>query len=57
MLWVGILVGFGYTISQVPFIKRHEDQVMACLMILPLIMLTIGLIGSIALVVKGKKAR
>lgn len=57
LLWVLILVGFGYTISQVPFIKRHEDQVMACLMVLPLVMLSIGLIGSIALVMRRKKAR
>ena len=57
LLWVLILVGFGYAISQVPFIKRHEDQVMACLMVLPLVMLSIGLIGSIALVMRRKKAR
>ncbi|CCG85836.1 DedA family protein [Erwinia piriflorinigrans] len=57
LLWVMILVGLGYAISQVPFIKRHEDQMMACLMVLPLVMLSIGLIGSIAVVVRSKKAR
>ncbi|AUX71485.1 DedA family protein [Erwinia pyrifoliae] len=57
LLWVAILVSLGYAISQVPFIKRHEDQMMACLMALPLVMLSIGLIGSIAVVVRSKKAR
>ncbi|WP_034943363.1 DedA family protein [Erwinia oleae] len=56
LLWVGILISAGYAISQVPFIKRHEDQVMAILMILPLALLCIGLIGSIMLLVKRKKA-
>lgn len=47
-------MGLGYAISQVPFIKRHEDQLMACLMVLPLVMLSIGLIGSIAVVIRRK---
>ena len=55
LLWVGILVSLGYAISQVPFIKRHEDQVMSILMILPLALLCIGLIGSLALFFKRKK--
>ncbi|KQN64495.1 DedA family protein [Erwinia sp. E602] len=55
LLWVSILVTLGYAISQVPFIKRHEDQVMACMMVLPLVLLCLGLIGSVALVVKSKR--
>lgn len=56
ILWVGILVTLGYAISQVPFIKRHEDQVMAILMILPLVLLCAGLFGSLVLVFKRKKS-
>ncbi|MEM6052329.1 DedA family protein [Erwinia sp. P7711] len=55
-LWVGILVSLGYAISQVPFIKRHEDQVMAILMILPLVLLCAGLFGSLLLVFRRKKS-
>lgn len=55
-LWVTILVSFGYAISQVPFIKRHEDQVMTFLMILPLVLLVAGLIGSLTLVIKRRKS-
>nr|WP_314417933.1 DedA family protein [uncultured Erwinia sp.] len=57
LLWVTILVTLGYGISQVPFIKRHEDQVMAILMILPLVLLCAGLTGSVVLVLRRKKAR
>ena len=57
LLWVTILVTFGYGISQVPFIKRHEDQVMAILMILPLVLLCAGLTGSVVLLLRRKKAR
>ena len=56
LLGVGILVSLGYAISQVPFIKRHEDQVMAILMILPLVLLCVGLVGSITLVLKRRKS-
>ncbi len=55
LLWVGILVSLGYAISQVPFIKRHEDQVMTILMLLPLVLLCAGLIGSVTLLLKRKK--
>ena len=55
LLWVGILVSLGYAISQVPFIKRHEDQVMTILMLLPLVLLCAGLVGSLTLVLKRKK--
>lgn len=56
VLWVGILVSLGYAISQVPFIKRHEDLVMAILMLLPLGLLFTGLIGCITLVLKRRKS-
>ena len=55
LLWVCILTGLGYAISQVPFIKHHEDQVMTGLMIFPVIMLCIGLFGSLILLLKRKK--
>lgn len=57
LLWVTIVVAFGYGISQVPFIKRHEDQVMAILIILPVALLFLGLTGSIALIWKKRRQR
>ncbi|WP_075183075.1 DedA family protein [Pantoea sp. 1.19] len=55
LLWVGIVVTFGYGISQIPFIKRHEDQVMAILILLPLVLLFVGLAGSIVVVLRRRK--
>ncbi len=54
-LWVGILIALGYAISQVPFIKRHEDLVMTVMVIMPFILLLIGLAGSIVLIFRNKK--
>ncbi len=36
LLWVCVVTGLGYALSMIPFVKRHEDQVMTCLMILPI---------------------
>ena len=57
LLWVTIVIAFGYGISQVPFIKRHEDQVMAILIILPVALLLLGLAGSVALIWKKRRQR
>ena len=56
-LWVGIVVAMGYGISQVPFIKRHEDQVMAILMVLPIVLLFLGLGGSIVVIWKKRRQK
>jgi membrane protein DedA with SNARE-associated domain len=57
LLWVCIVVTFGYGISQVPFIKRHEDQVMAILMLLPVVLLFVGLAGSILVIWKKRRPK
>ncbi len=36
----------------IPFVKRHEDQVMTCLMILPIALLVAGLVGTVVVVIK-----
>ncbi|MGV3344899.1 DedA family protein [Enterobacteriaceae bacterium LUAb1] len=57
LLWVGCIVTFGYAIGQIPWIKRYEDQVMTILLILPLLLLFSGLVGTIIVVIKHKKPR
>jgi membrane protein DedA with SNARE-associated domain len=37
-----VVTGLGYALSMIPFVKRHEDQVMTCLMILPIALLVAG---------------
>lgn len=54
LLWVGGITGLGYALSMIPFVKRHEDQVMTCLMILPMFLLLAGLFGTLFVVIKKK---
>lgn len=54
LLWVGVVTGLGYALSMIPFVKRHEDQVMTCLMILPIALLVAGLLGTLVVVIKKK---
>jgi len=54
LLWVGVVTTFGYALSMIPFVKRHEDQVMTFLMILPIFLLVAGLVGTIVVVIRKK---
>jgi membrane protein DedA with SNARE-associated domain len=54
LLWVGVVTSLGYAISMIPFVKRHEDQVMTFLMILPIFLLVAGLLGTVFVVIKKK---
>jgi len=54
LLWVGVVTGLGYALSMIPFVKRHEDQVMTFLMILPVFLLVAGLLGTLVVVIKKK---
>lgn len=57
LLWVGLIVTLGYALNQIPFIKQHEQLVMSALMILPILLLVAGLIGSIVMYWKHRKNR
>ena len=50
LLRVGVVTGLGYALSMIPFVKRHEDQVMTFLMILPVFLLVAGLLGTLVVV-------
>ena len=54
LLWVGVVTSLGYALNMIPFVKRHEDQVMTFLMVLPIVLLIAGLVGTIAVVIKKK---
>lgn len=49
-----VVTNFGYALSMIPFVKRHEDQVMTFLMILPVALLVAGLLGTLVVVIKKK---
>lgn len=56
MLWVGSVISLGYAFSQIPLVKRHEDQVMAGLMILPIVLLVFGFLGAMLVIWRKKRA-
>ena len=56
LLWVGVVTSFGYALSMIPFVKRHEDEVMTFLMILPIVLLVVGLLGAVLVVLKKKSS-
>ncbi|MBW7983917.1 DedA family protein [Enterobacillus tribolii] len=55
LLWVCVVMGLGLAISYIPFVKRHEDDVMTVLMVLPMVLLFSGLVGTIIVVIRRKR--
>lgn len=56
VIWVGAVVSLGYAFSQIPLVKRYEDQVMAGLMILPIVLLVIGLLGAMLVIWRKRRS-
>ncbi|MFU9137082.1 DedA family protein [Erwinia tasmaniensis] len=47
LLWVLILTVTGFALGKTPLFLKYEDQLMFCLMLLPLVLLVFGLAGSL----------
>ncbi len=54
LLWVLILTTLGYALGKTPVFLKYEDALMSCLMLLPVVLLVFGLIGSLAVLWKKK---
>lgn len=54
LLWVLILTSLGYLLGKTPVFRKYEDALMSCLMLLPVVLLVIGLIGSLVVLWKKK---
>ncbi|MEA1062369.1 DedA family protein [Erwinia sp. HR93] len=55
LVWVGVVTSFGYALSMIPFVKRHEDLVMTFLMVLPIVLLAAGLVGALIVVLRRRR--
>lgn len=55
-LWVLILTVFGFGLGKTPLFRRYEDQLMFGLMLLPLVLLVLGLCGSLLVIWRKKLA-
>ena len=55
LLWVLILTVLGFGLGKTPLFRKYEDQLMFCLMLLPLVLLVFGLVGSLYVLWKKKR--
>ncbi|CUX96592.1 DedA family protein [Candidatus Doolittlea endobia] len=53
-LWVFILTLIGFILGKTPVFQHYEEEVMLCLMLLPLALLTIGLVSSVVVISRRK---
>ncbi len=51
-----ILTTLGYALGKTPVFRKYEDQLMSCLMLLPVVLLVFGLIGSLVVLWRKKRA-
>ncbi|MNW19289.1 Inner membrane protein YqjA [compost metagenome] len=56
LLWVLILTVMGYALGKTPIFLKYEDQLMFCLMLLPLFLLVFGLCGSLYVLWRKKQS-
>lgn len=54
--WVAILTVIGFTFGNTPIFQRHEDELMFGLVLLPVILLVGGLIGSVFVLYRKKRS-
>ncbi|MFP3014575.1 MAG: DedA family protein [Arsenophonus sp.] len=54
LIWVIILTTIGYLLGKSIFFQYYERQIMSILMLIPVILLFIGLIGTVLVVLKKK---
>jgi len=57
MLWVVILTTLGFLLGKTRLFMYYEDELMLGLMLLPLVLLVIGLVGSLMLLWRNKHAQ
>ncbi|WP_127957222.1 DedA family protein [Serratia microhaemolytica] len=57
LLWVLILVSIGFFLGKTAIFNKYEDQLMYCLMLLPVVLLVIGLFGSLLMVWRKRQSR
>lgn len=55
LLWIVILTTLGYLLGNTPIFIKHEDALMSCLMLLPVVLLVVGLAGSLIVFWRRKR--
>ncbi len=55
-LWIIILTTLGYLLGNTPIFMKYEQALMSCLMLLPVVLLVIGLAGSLIVFWRKKRS-
>ncbi|WP_213990843.1 DedA family protein [Sodalis sp. dw_96] len=56
LIWVFLLTAAGFALGKTTLFQYYEDELMLCLMLLPLVFLVIGLAGSLMILWRKKNA-
>ncbi|SQI43094.1 Inner membrane protein YqjA [Leminorella richardii] len=56
-LWVFILTALGYGLGSSKLFGQYESQLMKCLVLLPIVLLVVGLVGSIIVIWRKKRSQ
>ncbi len=56
LIWVFLLTTVGFALGKTALFQYYEDELMLCLMLLPLVFLVIGLAGSLVILWRKKNA-
>ena len=54
LFFVFAIIVVGYLLGKTPVFLKYEDQLMSCLMLLPVVLLVFGLAGSLVVLWKKK---
>lgn len=54
-LWVFILTALGYGLGSSKLFAQYESQLMKCLVLLPIVLLVVGLVGSVIVIWRKKR--
>ncbi|VEC01112.1 Inner membrane protein YqjA [Cedecea lapagei] len=57
LLWILILTTLGYLLGKTPVFLKYEDALMSCLMLIPVVLLIIGLVGSLIVLWRKKRSQ
>ncbi|SQA97711.1 Inner membrane protein YqjA [Cedecea neteri] len=57
LLWILILTTLGYLLGKTPVFLKYEDALMSCLMLIPVVLLVIGLVGSLIVLWRKKRSQ
>ena len=54
-LWVFLLISLSYFLGQTEFFTAHQEKIMTLLTVIPLVLVSLGLLSSVYFIWKNRK--